>query len=214
MKKILIVISFVLLISCQKDISVSKAVLKTVFIDPGHGGKDNGCVFNSIYEDEINLNISKYLYESLINHNYLAYISRTSDYDLASLYSKNRKNEDLKKRVYYINNSSCDFFVSIHLNYYSDKKVYGPMVYYQKNNEKSKMAAKIVQNALNEFTDTNKIIHEGDYYILNKAKKDGILIECGFLSNLNERDKLNNEKYQMELANIIYNSLDYYFSVL
>lgn len=102
MKKIFIIISWILVISTiifipltfNKYIDVSSFIDFIVFIDPGHGGKDNGATYLDIYEDEINLSISKKLYEKCISKNLIAYISRTDDYDLASLYAKNRKNED------------------------------------------------------------------------------------------------------------------------
>lgn len=138
MKKIFLILLLLFGFSCNYENKVTYLPNKKVFVDPGHGGKDNGCVFYNIYEDEINLAISSYLFELLLKNNYIAYITRSDDYDLASLYSNNRKNEDLKKRVKYINNSHSDIFLSIHLNYYSSENVKGPMVYYQKNNENSK----------------------------------------------------------------------------
>ena len=129
---------------------------------------------------------------------------------MASLYAKNRKNEDLKRRVIYINESKADLFISIHLNYYESPSVYGPMVYYQKNNDSSKLLANLIQNGLNIFTNTNKITHSGDYYLLNKTNVTGVIVECGFLSNIEERNKLMDSSYQYDLAKTIYDSVREY----
>ena len=75
MKKIFIIISWILVISTiifipltfNKCIDVSSFIDFIVFIDPGHGGKDNGATYLDIYEDEINLSIAKKLYEKLSN---------------------------------------------------------------------------------------------------------------------------------------------------
>ena len=72
-----------------------------IFIDAGHGGKDNGATYLDIYEDEINYQIASKLYDICIEKNIITYITRTGDYDLASQYAKNRKKEDLYKRQFW-----------------------------------------------------------------------------------------------------------------
>lgn len=211
---ILALICFNLLFSCVKDNKASSIFSKIVFLDPGHGGFDNGCTYDDVYEDEINLNIATYLYEECIKNQMICYISRTGDYDLSYFYSKNHKNDDLKKRAKYIEESSCDIFISLHLNSYSSYDVYGPMVYYEKENEKSYLLAEICQKKLNEFTSLNKIVHYEDFYLFKKTSKVGVLIECGFLSNYNERNKLVNKVYQKQLGHIIFLSIEEYFSSL
>lgn len=183
---------------------------KIIYIDPGHGGKDDGASVDKVMEDEINLKISGYLYEKLISLGAYVLISRTSDYDLASLYQKNRKREDLKKRVDYINSSKPDIFISIHLNAYPSNNVSGAQVFY-KNDDNSKRLSEIIQNQLNVFTNKTRKNKLGDYYILNKTNPVGVLVECGFLSNNEERVKLNNKDYQMKIADKIKNGIVEYF---
>lgn len=185
---------------------------KIIFIDPGHGGKDNGAGVDGVIEDNINLNISKYLMEILINNGAQVFISRTGDYDLASLYQSNRKREDLSKRVKYINKIKPDIFLSIHLNTFSLSSVKGAQVFFQKN-DKSKKLADCVQNRLNMLTKENKKTKIGDYFILNNSDSVGVLIECGFLSNQKEREKLNNEKYQKKIANKVVEGVVDYFNM-
>ncbi len=194
-----------------KVIDVKAFMDFTVFIDPGHGGKDNGASYLSVYEDEINLNVSSKLYEKCINRNFFAYLSRTNDYDLASLYAKNRKQEDLKKRIEYISHSGCDIYISIHMNTYQANDVYGPMVYYKKSDDKSYLLAKCVQKQLNILTNLDKKVHTNDFYLFRKCEKVGILIECGFLSNENERNKLLTDEYQDSLADSIYEGIYQYY---
>ena len=194
-----------------KVIDVKAFMDFTVFIDPGHGGKDNGANYLSIYEDEINLNVSSKLYEKCINRNFFAYLSRTDDYDLASLYAKNRKQEDLKKRIEYISHSGCDIYISIHMNTYQTNDVYGPMVYYKKSDNNSYLLAKCVQKQLNVLTNLDKKVHTSDFYLFRKCEKVGILIECGFLSNENERNKLLTDEYQDSLADSIYEGIYQYY---
>lgn len=183
-----------------------------IVIDPGHGGNDNGAIYNDVLEDEINLKISLFLLELCLENSMVATITRTDDYDLAGLYAKNRKNEDLKKRVQYINKINPDVFVSIHLNsYVKNESVHGSMIYFRSNDEKSKRLATCINEKLKILNDKEKIVHEGDFYLLNKTKTTGVFIECGFLSNEKERNKLTNTHYQKSIAQHILSGIDFYF---
>ena len=176
---------------------------KIIYVDAGHGGNDNGAFSGNILEDEINMKISGYLMEELINSGVYVLMSRTSDYDLASMYDKNRKKTDLCKRVNFINESKPDIFISIHLNSYPSSEVYGAQVFYQNNNE-SKVLAGAIQNKLNILTGKSRNVKFGDYYILNKSSPVGVLIECGFLSNDKEKKLLNpnsqQSSYQLQVC--------------
>ena len=219
MKKIFIIISWILVISTiifipltfNKYIDVSSFIDFIVFIDPGHGGKDNGATYLDIYEDEINLSIAQKLYEKCISKNLIAYISRTDDYDLASLYAKNRKNEDLYKRVENINHSGCDVFISIHVNKYQTNDVNGPMVYYDKNNEYSYLLSKNIQKELNILSNKNKTVHYEDFYLFKNCTKPGVIVEFGFISNEEERKKLIDDKYQQAIVDALYQGIYNYY---
>ena len=186
---------------------------KTIYIDAGHGGKDNGANVDNIVEDAINMKISGYLMEMLIDCGAYVLMSRTSDYDLASNYNKNRKREDLNNRVKYINSSKPDLFISIHLNAYPSGNVSGAQVFYQ-DNDKSKVLSNAIQNKLNILTNKKRKNKIGDFYILNKTYYTGVLVECGFLSNGYERVKLNDDKYQMKIAMRIKEGILEYFQLI
>lgn len=191
-------------LNLQGFIKVSAFVDFILFIDPGHGGLDNGANYDDIYEDEINLGIASKLYEMCIEKNMMAYISRTSDYDLASLYAKNRKREDLNRRAENITHSGCDAFVSIHINKYSDSNVKGAMVYYEKNDDLSYKLSLCIQKELNVLTQSTKKVHSDNFMIFKKCEQPGVLVECGFISNDEERAMLLNDSYQQSLAQAIY----------
>lgn len=198
----------------QENKEINSAINKTVFIDPGHGGYDPGTNSDDILEKEINLKIGSYLYEKLLANSFQAYITRSEDYDLSSLNSKNHKQEDLNNRVKAINNSGADILVSIHLNALLNPTVYGPMVYYRKNDDESQKLAQIVQDELNDISGLKKKIHPETYFLFKHTSIPAILIECGFLSNEMERKLLNTSNYQQKLANAIFNSLLKYDTLL
>ena len=185
---------------------------KVIVIDPGHGGNDNGAEVNNVLEDEINLNIAKLLYQKLFDQGCIVHITRVGDYDLAPQDSQTRKMKDLKRRTRFINEVDADLFISIHLNIFIQEQVKGIQVFYQQYKDESKKLAKSLQNEFNRLiNEKNKKPKIGDYYILNNTYPTGVLIECGFLSNDEDRLNLNNHEYQDKICKIIYKGiLDFY----
>lgn len=186
---------------------------RVIFIDPGHGGRDNGTSYENILEDEINLIVATKLYEKLIDYGAITYISRNGDYDLASLYARNRKDEDMRKRINYINSISPDLFVSIHLNYYPNPNVSGAQVFYKKSNEKGELLAKCLQDSLNDLNSRKKKTKIGDYYLTNNSIYPGVIIECGFVSNYQDRKKLTTSEYQSLLVSKIIDGITAFFKL-
>ena len=212
MKKILFFILIIIISSCHFNVLTSNYLNHVIFIDPGHGGKDNGTHFNDIFEDELNLKLATIIYEDIINDGGICYLSRVNDYDLSSMYAKNHKIEDLNKRIKYISESKSSLFISLHLNYYSSDKVNGLQVFYQKNNKDSEMLANIMQNILNKENKKDKKSKIGDYYILNNCNTAGVLIEFGFLSSEYDRKRLLDEKYLKKLSKLIQKGINEYLS--
>ena len=183
---------------------------KIIYIDAGHGGKDNGAQVDGVLEDSINLQISKYLLEALFDSGAYVLTSRSSDYDLADMYQKNRKREDLNNRVRYINKSNPDIFVSIHLNAFPLDDVKGAQVFYNDITNSDKLAENI-QNKLNILTGKKRKTKIGDYFILNNTMVNGVIVECGFLSNKEDRNKLIDYNYQKKIAKAIKEGIVNYF---
>lgn len=218
MKRISLILVFIHLLfffsSCFYNEEIVNAFINsTIFIDPGHGGKDNGTHYEDIFEDELNMKLSSILYEMIINEGGFCYLSRIADYDLSSTYAKNHKQEDLMKRVQYIDSMNTTLFISLHLNYYSSDLVNGLQVFYQKNNKESQEFAQLLQNNLNNENLKNKKCKWGDYFILNQTKSPGVLVEYGFLSSEYDRKRLLDEKYLKHLAKIIKQSISEYLSL-
>lgn len=185
---------------------------QTIYVDAGHGGKDNGASFEGVLEDEINLKIAGYVIENLMDLGAYVLTSRTSDYDLSNIYDKNKKKNDLINRVRQINDSKVDIFVSIHLNSYSSSNVSGAQVFYQKT-DSSKLLAQTLQENLNTLnTSKDRKIKFGDYYILNKSHITGVIVECGFLSNAADRTNLTKPSYQQKVAGKITKGIIQYFN--
>ncbi len=121
-----------------------------------------------------------------------------------------RKKSDFDNRIKKINESKADLYLSIHLNYLSNSSYYGPQVFYDKENEK---LAEKIQSAMNERLKGNREIKKipSDTYMYDKLEIKGVLIECGFLSNGQERNLLITEEYQQKVADSISLGIIKYF---
>ena len=208
-------ILFLLLIGALFINNEVKALLplsgKIIIIDPGHGGSDPGTTNNNIYEKNINLSISRYLEISLIKAGATVILTRDNDYDLSSPNAKKKKKSDFDNRIKLINNSKGDMYLSIHLNYLNNPSYSGPQVFY--SNEANKEIALVIQETMNK-----ELTHEREVkkipsrtYMYDKLTIPGVLIECGFLSNASEKNKLQNSEYQQKIADTIKNAIINYY---
>ena len=182
---------------------------KIIVIDPGHGKEDPGTSFGNVYEKDINLAISLYLEKELSVLGAEVILTRDGDYDLSEPNARYRKKSDFDNRIKLINESKADLYVSIHLNYLSATEYYGPQVFYSNDKE----LAETIQNVMNNYLNGDRKIKmiPKDTYMYNKLKVNGVLIECGFLSNAKERTLLQDESYQEKIAKSIAIGINEYF---
>lgn len=183
---------------------------KTIYLDAGHGGVDNGATVNNVHEKDLNLQIVYKLKETLTSAGATVLLTRKDDNDISNPNALYRKKSDFDNRIKLINNSNADLYISIHQNIYQNKKYSGPQVFYVKDNQK---LAEIMQNTLNKYLNTKRKVKTiNNTYMYKLLKKKGILIECGFISNDNERYKLKTEEYQLKLSRIITEGIITYYS--
>ena len=207
---ILSIISFSGIYAQNEELSL---LGKIIYIDPGHGGTDPGAIYKDIYESNINLNISKKLYNLLLSKGAIVYLTRDGDYDLSVTNAINRKRSDLSRRANIINKSYCDLYISIHLNAESTGIWRGAQVFYDDINPKNEKIAKIMQEELSRTLNTNRKYKEtNEMYLHKRVERPGVLIEVGFLSNANERYLLTKDYYQDRIATTITNGIIKYFN--
>lgn len=184
---------------------------KAIVVDAGHGGKDPGTSYQNIYEKDINLKIALYLEKYLSEYGATTILTRNSDADLSYGETNHRKKTDFDNRIKIINNKYTDMYLSIHLNYLTNTNYYGAQVFYNKDNYK---LATSIQEYINANLKSDREVKEipSTTYMYEKLEKSGVLIECGFLSNFEERMKLITDEYQKEIAKTIADSLVKYFN--
>ena len=191
---------------------------KTIIIDAGHGVPDEGAESsNGISEAKINLKIALKLQQLLEQSGCTVILTRSDEnaiYDIDSKTLKQKKISDLKNRVKIGNESSSDIFVSIHLNKIPQQQYDGWQTFYKKDSEEGRKLAVSIQNNLNEAIqkENNRVAKTIDnIYIIKNVEIPTTIVECGFLSNPAEEQKLQEDKYQDRLAWGIYNGIIDYF---
>lgn len=186
---------------------------KIIYLDPGHGGADPGAIYNNLYESNLNLKIAFKIQEVLQKEGATVFITRYDDYDLSVKYAINRKRSDLSRRANLINKSNADLYISIHLNSDISSTWSGAQVFYIDANENNAIFAKILQQQLAKDLKTKRQYKKiYDQYMYKRINVPGVLLEAGFISNPNDRYKLQKEDYQIKLSNSVKQAIITYFS--
>ena len=191
---------------------------KVILIDPGHGGIDGGAKSKTgTIEKDINLQISLKLRDNLEEKGYKVYMTRENDEGLYKKGNtvKEKKREDLNKRVEMKKETECDIFVSIHQNMFPQSKCYGAQVWYASNENSYNLATVVQESIKQSVKDNNKRVAKpaAEAYLILRDKHEGasILVECGFLSNPDEESRLKSEDHQNLIVEGISDGIDKYF---
>ena len=190
----------------------------TILVDAGHGGYDGGaCGASGTWEKEINLQVAQHTRAQLTALGATVVMTRTDDSDLCSAErpaDKTKKRQDMEARIALAREHQIDMVLSIHMNYYRDRRQSGPQVFYRKGSDSSRLLAGCMQEQLIESLAPPKqrSAMAGDYFIL-QLDVPSVLIECGFLSNAAEEALLLSSAYQHQLAGAIAKGVTVYASL-
>lgn len=177
-----------------------------ILIDPGHGDQDGGAVCNGVLEKDINLLISKDSADLIRLMGFDTALTRDSDNFVSDSGSnvKERKLNDMKARLKMYNADESNVIISIHQNKFSDSKAHGSQIFYSPNNELSKSLAESMKRSVNSMllTGLDRECKKAgnDIYLLKNTNKPAVIVECGFISNFEECQKLKSREYQKQLA--------------
>lgn len=170
-----------------------------------------------IAEADINLKIALKVQNLLEQAGSTVILTRSDEngiYDLDKSTLREKKVSDIKNRVKIGNGSEADVFVSIHLNKIPQKQYWGWQTFFKYGNEKSKRLAQSLQKGLNETIqkeNKRESLKIDNIYIMEHLEIPTAIVECGFLSNAEEKAKLQTEEYQDRLAWGIYVGIMDYF---
>ena len=189
----------------------------TVILDAGHGGIDSGANVGEVFEKNLNLQIVQEIERFIKLYDVDVVLTRTSDSLLADIDSKNKKREDLLNRVKVANEYESPVFISIHMNKFPQSKYKGLQVFYSNNNPYSEaLALKLQSNnkLLLEPYNERSVKRAGtSIYVLDRLRCPAVMIECGFISNEDDIQKLSDTNYQKKLAFVIASTIIEYLGL-
>ncbi|NJM37674.1 MAG: N-acetylmuramoyl-L-alanine amidase [Akkermansiaceae bacterium] len=164
------------------------ANFRTVVIDAGHGGHDNGGQWGRVYEKHLALDTAYRLEAKLKSLGYQTVMTRRSDYFIS-----------LPQRVSTANRYRNAIFVSLHYNYTWKRDVSGLETFY--SSESGRALAQCVQSSLIRRTRAvDRHAKYARFYVIRHAQIPAILVEGGFVSNFNERDRLKSGYFREAIA--------------
>lgn len=173
---------------CALGSTASAANFRTVVIDPGHGGHDNGGQWGRVYEKHLALDTAVRLETNLKKMGYQTVMTRRSDYFIT-----------LPQRVSVANKYKNAIFVSIHFNYTWKQHVSGLETFYY--SQEGQRLAQYVQNSLVRQTRTvDRSAKFARFYVIRNSKIPSILVEGGFVSNETERNRMKSAYFREAIA--------------
>ncbi len=193
-----IIQSLALAALCTIGGAANAANFRTVVIDAGHGGHDNGGQWGRVYEKHLALDTAFRLESKLKSLGYQTVMTRRSDYFIS-----------LPQRVSTGNSYRNAIFVSIHYNYTWKQDVSGLETFY--SNEESRHLAQCVQNCLIQRTRTvDRSAKYARFYVIRNSKLPAILVEGGFVSNAEERSRMKSAWFRERIAQGIVDGIQRY----
>lgn len=185
----------------QSAVTVSNDTQFHIVLDAGHGGLDNGACVDGVSEAQINLQIVKVLQQELLAHNFTVSLTRVDSESLNPPYATNRKVADMAKRREKIRELAPDLVISIHQNTYPLTSVKGLQCFYANETPGSREYADAIQTQFNDSgLPMYKTVKPTDFNLVEHSPCPAVLIECGFLTNPQERELLQTAAYQQILA--------------
>ncbi|MEO9258327.1 MAG: N-acetylmuramoyl-L-alanine amidase [Crocinitomicaceae bacterium] len=161
---------------------------KIILIDAGHGGKDSGVNLDGFSEKIITEEIAKKIQLLNKDGNFQIILLRDGDNFI-----------DRNNRVIKANELKPDLLISIHVNISNDVTEKGPEIYVSNKNEFYKESSELAEKLMNSLDSANKV-KEGNFNIIRDVKCPGLLIEVGYLSNVDDKANITSDAGQTEIA--------------
>ena len=206
--------------------------IKTIVVDPGHGGKDPGAIsVSGLEEKDLNLKVSKYLKDELEQRGFKVILTRFTDKYLT-----------LQERVNVAKQNNADLFISIHANSSRSRSLKGLEVYHLSparfnSQERALDLAKEEYSVMKEMPFDAEVIlwdlllsknyalsielshvlyfnfknlgfnvkppKKAPFYVLRLAYVPSVLLEIGYISNRHEERFLKRGSYQSQIAEAV-----------
>lgn len=195
----------------------------TIFLDPGHGGRDSGAFYYNVAEKDLNMQIYRKLRTKLEELGYKVLTSRDTDIDVDFITERSRM----------VNKTNSDIFISIHFNAtgnayskasgiqtysYSDEPDYPSKInpYWHNHpdriSESKRLAAAIHSSLLAETGAKDAGQLERSFAVLRETAKPAVLLELGYMDNFTESQQIRDSRYQDKLVAGIVKGIQKYYA--
>lgn len=196
---------------------------KTIFLDPGHGGRDSGAYYYNVAEKDLNMQVYRKLRKKLEELGYKVLTSRDSDIDVDFVTERSRM----------VNKTNSDIFISIHFNAtgnayskssgiqtysYSDEPDYPSKInpYWHSHpdrmSESKRLAAAIHSSLLAETGAKDAGLLESSFAVLRETAKPAVLLELGYMDNFAENQQIRDSHYQDKIVAGIVKGIQKYYA--
>ena len=196
---------------------------KTIFLDPGHGGRDSGAYYYNVAEKDLNMQVYRKLRKKLEELGYKVLTSRDSDIDVDFITERSRM----------VNKTNSDIFISIHFNAtgsayskssgiqtysYNDEPDYPSKInpYWHNHpdrmSESKRLAATIHSSLLAETGAKDAGLLESSFAVLRETAKPAVLLELGYMDNFAENQQIRDSHYQDKLVAGIVKGIQKYYA--
>ena len=211
---IIFVFAAVITLMPSKKVPVLLHISNTVIIDPGHGGTDGGASgTDGTLEKDVNLQIALCLRDVLTINGYNVVMTRTDEYP-DGYSGRFIKKKELGMRLDIANKHPNAIFISIHQNNFDQPQYSGFTSFYGKTEGSYELAGLIQKSVTGAMQpdNTRTIKKINGVYLFDRLKNVSVLLECGFLSNGGELEKLKDPVYQTQLSFCICNGITQFLS--
>ncbi|HFI0304715.1 TPA: N-acetylmuramoyl-L-alanine amidase, partial [Streptococcus suis] len=198
---------------------------KTIFIDPGHGGRDSGASYGGVYEKNLVMSVANKLKNNLLQMGYNVLMSRTGDAYVDFVTERSRR----------ANQSNADLFVSLHFNatgagitnasgietyWYQAYPEYQPKINQAKHNDPTRLAEsrvlanKVQANLVRETGAVNRGVKRNTFAVLRETAIPAVLVEMGFMDNPTELQKIKQDSYHVRLAKALAQGINEWYGAV
>jgi TonB-dependent SusC/RagA subfamily outer membrane receptor len=180
----------------------------TVVLDAGHGGEDAGAISGNVKEKELSLALARMVKELNVNPDIELVLTRNSDQTTA-----------LADRVKMASDKNAQLFLSIHIASAPSPDQKGITAFISsrdltRQQENVRFASLLLNNLSSVYAVDKKIKQRENQgvWVLDKNVCPAVILECGYISNTDDRNYISSKANQEKIAKQILRSIEDYFS--
>jgi N-acetylmuramoyl-L-alanine amidase len=176
-----------------------------IILDAGHGGTDEGTKVNAFKEKRLTLLTVLLTKKHLEDLGYRVMLTRGRDIFLS-----------LSKRVCIANKAKASLFVSVHYNSAPSPDASGIEVFFFDSKEawrakaSKRLASCLLSGLINQTDAVSRGVKAGNFHVIRETDMPSVIVEAGFITNLQERQKLKDRAYIERISVGIAQGIDKY----